>query len=125
MSQEVTFEVTGTEPPDGRYRACRAAFEAWRELGLPDMRAPRGGRAHVMHCDDEGLTWSKPQTLVDTECDDRHPTILELDDGTLMCTFFNYRFPRVTYARYMLSHDGGRTWPMAGIQQTPTVLEQR
>ena len=45
MSQEVTFEVTGTEPPDGRYRACRAVFEAWRELGLPDMRAPRGGRA--------------------------------------------------------------------------------
>ena len=47
---------------------------------------------------------------MDTEHDDRHPTILELDDGTLMCTFFSSRFVRVAYARYMLSHDGGQTW---------------
>ncbi len=86
------------------------SFEAWHKIGLPDIRAPRGGRAHVMHSDDEGLTWSSPRTLVDTEDDDRHPAILELDDGTLLCTFFTYRFPREAYAKYMLSHDGGETW---------------
>ena len=37
-----------------------------------------------MHSDDEGQTWSKPQTLIDTEMDDRHSTILELDDGTII-----------------------------------------
>jgi len=90
--------------------ACRKQFEEWQKIGLPDLPAPRGGRAHIMHSDDEGLTWSAPQVLVDTEADDRSPTVLELDDGTLMCTLFTYRLPRVVYAKYMLSHDGGRTW---------------
>ena len=90
--------------------ACRKQFEAWQKIGLPDLPAPRGGRTHLVCSDDEGLTWSKPGTLVDTDADDRAPTILELDDGTLLCTFFTYRLPRVVYAKYMLSHDGGETW---------------
>ncbi|MBN2309790.1 MAG: exo-alpha-sialidase [Candidatus Hydrogenedentes bacterium] len=88
----------------------RAQFEAWHKLGLPDVRAPRGGRCHIMYSDDEGLTWSAPATLVDTEGDDRHPTIVELDNGDLVCTFFAFRFPREASAKYMLSHDGGETW---------------
>ena len=87
-----------------------AAFEAWHKIGMPDMAAPRGGRAHVMHSDDKGITWSKPRTLVDTDWDDRHPSICELDDGTLVCTFFTYRFPGTYFAKYMLSHDSGDTW---------------
>ena len=67
-----------------RDQACRDLFEEYHRMGCPDIRAPRGGRAHIMQSDDEGLTWSKPETLVDTELDDRHPTILELDDGTLL-----------------------------------------
>jgi hypothetical protein len=94
----------------GKDPASRRQFEAWREMGLPDLRAPRGGRCHIMHSDDEGETWSKPKTLIDSEADDRCPTILELDDGTLMCTFFTYALPRVVYAKYMLSHDSGKTW---------------
>ncbi|MFV2066420.1 MAG: sialidase family protein [Pirellulales bacterium] len=89
---------------------CRKSFEEWRKIGLPDIRAPRGGRCHIMHSDDAGLTWSKPVVLVDTEEDDRHPTILELDDGTLICTFFTYRFPREISMKYVLSHDGGLIW---------------
>ncbi len=90
--------------------ACRAQFEAWAAIGLPDQPAPRGGRAHLMHSDDQGVTWSRPVTLIDTDRDDRHPTILELADGTLLCTWFASRFPRVTSALYMLSRDGGATW---------------
>ncbi len=95
--------------------------------GLVDLRAPRGGRAHLMYSDDEGKTWSVPETLADTECDDRHPCLLEMDDGTLLCTFFTGRMrppsemgtskgsplpsrPYFVYAMYMLSHDGGKTW---------------
>ena len=95
--------------------------------GLVDLRAPRGGRAHLMVSDDQGKTWSGPETLVDTECDDRHPCLLELDDGTLLCTLFTARMrhpsersacqgsPRknsmyVLYAKYMLSSDGGKSW---------------
>jgi len=94
--------------------ACRKQFEAWQKIGLPDLPAPRGGRTHLMQSDDEGLTWSQPSALVDTDADDRSPTILELDDGTLLCTFFTYRLPRIVYAKYMLSHDGGKTWRYSG-----------
>ena len=90
--------------------ACRKQFEEWQKIGLPDLPAPRGGRAHIMFSDDEGTTWSKPEVLVDTDADDRSPTILELDDGSLMCTFFTYRLPRIVYAKYTLSHDGGKAW---------------
>ena len=39
---------------------------------------------------DEGKTWSKPATLIDTPADDRHPAFLELRDGTILCSFFTY-----------------------------------
>ena len=90
--------------------ANRAQFDEWAAIGLPDLPCPSGGRAHVMHSDDEGRTWSTPTTLVNTDRDDRHPTILELPDGTLLCTWFASRYPRVTSAWYMLSRDGGATW---------------
>ena len=35
--------------------ASLAQFEAWHKIGMPDIRAPRGGRAHIMHSDDQGL----------------------------------------------------------------------
>ncbi len=99
----------------------KAQFEEWHAIGMPDIRAPRGGRAHIMHSDDAGLTWSTPRTLVDTDADDRHPSICELDDGTLINTFFAYRFPGEALAKYTLSRDGGETWsePMDPLG-TPT-----
>ena len=93
-------------------KECRKIFDDWRSqhLNIPLIHAPRGGRAHVMTSKDQGLTWSRPGTLVDTEWDDRSPTILELNDGTLLCTFFSTAMPGRCSARYMLSNDGGKTW---------------
>ena len=92
----------------------REIFEKrWRTddgLACPRIHAPRGGRAHLMTSDDAGLTWSRPATLVDTELDDRHPTILELDDGTLFCSFFCTTPTRTAHSTYMRSDDGGETW---------------
>ncbi len=88
----------------------RKQFEKWQKSGLPNIWAPRGGRAHIMHSDDKGLTWSKPETLIDTEHDDRCPTILELDDGTLLCTYFTYALPNNVHSWHMRSTDGGKTW---------------
>ncbi len=81
-----------------------------KKYGCPYVVAPRGGRGHLMHSDDQGLTWSKPTTLIDTDRDDRHPSILELDDGTFVCCFFQYWMPRDYQAAFMLSHDAGKTW---------------
>ncbi len=89
---------------------CSEKFDKWHEIGMPFINAPRGGRAHVMHSDDDGITWSDPKNLIDTELDDRHPTILELNDGTLLCTSFTYQLPGIAHAQYILSHDQGQTW---------------
>ncbi len=93
-----------------RQKESRKYFDAMRKIGMPDVTAPRGGRAHVMRSDDQGKTWSNPELLVDTELDDRHPTILELDDGTFLCTFFTYRAAHNGQAMSMLSVDQGKTW---------------
>ncbi len=88
----------------------RPQLQEWQKLGMPDLLAPRGGRTHWIWSDDQGRTWSRPQTLIDTELDDRHATILELDNGSLFCTFFQYRLPNYALAQYLLSSDGGRSW---------------
>jgi photosystem II stability/assembly factor-like uncharacterized protein len=67
---------------------------------------------------DEGKSWSKPETLIDTPTDDRHPSLLELPDGTILCSFFSYvgegdfrKDPSRGYHVWILrSLDGGRSW---------------
>lgn len=103
------------------------------KLGLPaDIVAPTGGRAMLIRSTDQGKSWSKPETLIDTPMDDRHPALAELADGTLLCVFFTYqgklwttnpsRVPRVRTTR---STDGGRTWDKNfGTTPTPFVWDQ-
>src|SRR4051812_3760157 len=67
------------------------SLDAFRKMGMPDgVTAPTGGRVMITRSKDKGRTWSKPQTLIDTPADDRHPAFLQLQDGTLLCTFFTY-----------------------------------
>ena len=95
---------------------------SYQQAGFPvDVDAPTGGRALVCRSDDNGKTWTRPTTLVDTPGDDRHPVIVELPDGSLLCAFFvidnwyGYETPpagrnknsRVATIR---STDGGQTW---------------
>ena len=90
--------------------AKKRQFEEWQKLGLPNIWAPRGGRAHIMYSDSHGLHWTKPETLIDTPHDDRHPTILEAADGTWVCTFCTCALPRNGQTCYMYSTDAGKTW---------------
>ena len=90
----------------------------------PDFRAPTGGRAMVCKSTDDGITWSKPKTLLDTPCDDRHPAMIELSDGTLVCSLFMYTerwkedsvhpdpLKRIGTV-VVRSLDGGKTWESA------------
>jgi hypothetical protein len=91
------------------------------KIGLPpDIVAPTGGRAMTVRSTDEGKTWSKPITLLDTPDDDRHPAGIELPDGTLLCSLFTYpgaefadfvRRPEHAYRTVVMrSFDQGRTW---------------
>ncbi len=92
----------------------------FRAMGMPtDIVAPTGGRAMITRSTDEGKTWSKPQTMIDTPADDRHPAFVELDDGVILCCFFTYPgeprdgdLSNEPAARVLLirSFDGGHTW---------------
>jgi len=94
-----------------------ANLEAYRKMGMPaDIVAPTGGRAMITRSTDEGKTWSKPVTLVDTPADDRHPAFVQLKDGTVLCCFFIYlgdedpaqsAKPHIFFIR---SFDNGKTW---------------
>lgn len=90
----------------------------WKKLGMPDVAAPRGGRAMLIRSTDNGKTWSKPETILDTPWDDRSPDLVELPDGTILCTLFTYPGledaqgdPAVACRTAVIrSTDGGRTW---------------
>ncbi len=56
--------------------------------GKPPVEAPRGGRIMYIRSTDNGVTWSKPETLIDTQWDDEEPSFTLLADGTLVFNFF-------------------------------------
>jgi len=77
---------------------------------------PRNGRVCLVRSGDLGRTWSRPEVVVDSELDDRDPSIVELADGTLLVSYFSleagaggqgYRFVSSALVR---SADGGKTW---------------
>ena len=105
--------------------------------GFPkNADAPTGGRGLWCRSKDNGHSWSQPVTLVDTPGDDRHPVIVELDDGTLVCVFFvidnwyGYDKPppgrnknsRVASIR---STDGGRNWSKPVYMPSPFAYYDR
>ncbi|MCE5307864.1 MAG: glycoside hydrolase [Acidobacteriales bacterium] len=97
--------ITSIKPEDLRL---------WRKMGMPEVNAPRGGRAEIMRSDDGGKTWSDPVPMIDTEWDDRSPAVAQLPDGTLVASFFTYPSPGVAIIR---SFDDGKTW-----EQKPRMI---
>jgi hypothetical protein len=101
-------------------------IEAFRKLGMPtNIVAPTGGRAMFTRSVDEGKTWGKPQTLIDTPADDRHPAFVQLKDGTVLCEFFIYLGDEVVtpgkdpppHVYFIRSFDNGKSW-----EKTPRPL---
>lgn len=123
-------------PPTPLHYAPKT-LEEYRKMGMPtDIVAPTGGRAMITRSTDEGKTWSKPETLIDTPLDDRHPAFVQLKDGTVLGCFFTYAgeaanndyakepamAPRVHFLR---SFDNGKTWEKKARQiQTPFLYDE-
>lgn len=97
----------------------KPTLDEWVRLGMrTDIDAPTGGRAMIMRSTDEGVTWSKPETLIDTPHDDRHPNPTEMPDGSVVATFFTYPgcgdyvndLSLRHHTLIVRSKDGGKTW---------------
>lgn len=103
---------------DGRLMAV--FYAGYGHVALPNESLPRGGRISYCTSNDEGKTWSEAVTLYDGPDDDRDPSIVQLSDGRLICTFFCLRkkeivrekeVPWVGLGSWMIeSKDLGRTW---------------
>lgn len=104
-------------------RFSSATIAEYQKMGLPkEIVAPRGGVAMIMRSTDQGKTWSKPVTLLDTPDDDRHPAFVELPEpaGTVICSVFTYpgaepsdyvKNPKVAHRTGIIrSFDYGKTW---------------
>jgi len=100
---------------------CRATngdllgvFYAGREhMGWPHPDLPKHGRICIMRSTDEGLTWSKPATLVDGPDGERDPSISQLKSGVLICSYYGttwYEKGRICEVRTIRSFDNGNTW---------------
>ncbi len=90
---------------DGRLMVVFYAGD--RHVSTQNERLPRGGRLCLTTSDDEGATWAEPRVFFDSPHDDRDPSITQLPDGRLACTFFMYP-NRGTHIIY--SEDAGETW---------------
>jgi hypothetical protein len=89
-------------------------YAGYGHVSLPNDEWPRGGRVCLIQSSDEGRTWSTPRVLFDGPQDDRDPHIAAMRDGTLVCSFFQYRSVngKIEHDVCLVeSRDSGRTWP--------------
>jgi hypothetical protein len=104
-------------------------YAGYGHVSLEADDFPNGGRICTVRSSDEGRTWTPPQVLFDDADDNRDPHIAQLDDGSLVCTFFSWRHTGPRYKSFkdfnwktwrqsaentgvqmIRSTDGGRTW---------------
>jgi len=104
-------------------------YAGYGHVSLEADDFPNGGRICSVRSSDEGKTWSEPQVVFDDADDNRDPHVAQLDDGSLVCTFFGWRHagPRYkshkdfawkswrksaepVHSRIVRSTDGGKTW---------------
>jgi Neuraminidase (sialidase) len=78
-------------------------------VSTPNDKWPKGGRIMAVRSSDNGTTWSKPVVAIDTDRDDRDPSVACLKDGTLLLNWFTLQKNQVAVflAR---STDHGKTW---------------
>ena len=93
---------------DGRLLAV--FYAGWDHVALPRKEWPRGGRIVSSLSTDEGRTWGAPRVVVDTEKDDRDPSITQLRDGRLACTYFTREATGEVDTWMVFSADASLTW---------------
>ena len=84
-------------------------YSGYGHVSTPNDKWPKGGRIMAVRSSDTGKTWGKPALAIDTDQDDRDPSVACLKDGTLLLNWFTLQKNQVAVflAR---STDQGKTW---------------
>jgi Neuraminidase (sialidase) len=88
---------------------CCVFYSGYAHVSPPTDTWPRGGRIMAVRSTNNGTTWSKPAVAIDTDRDDRDPSVACLKDGTLLLNWFT---PQNNQVAVLLarSTDNGTTW---------------
>jgi Neuraminidase (sialidase) len=84
-------------------------YSGYGHVSTPNDRWPKGGRIMAVRSSDNGRTWGKPVVVLDTDQDDRDPSVACLKDGTLLLNWFTLHQNRVAVL-LARSTDHGKTW---------------
>ncbi len=124
------MNVSCSTPPETQVSHFVVARRPDRHLAFPDVCLVEEGELLVVyreghsHVDASGrimmsrglmvegsAKFSPPQVVVDTDLDDRDPSICQLANGTLLLSFFRLDIKRKCQVLALTrSDDGGRTW---------------
>jgi hypothetical protein len=84
-------------------------YSGYGHVSTPNAKWPRGGRVMAVRSSDNGKTWGKPVVAIDTDQDDRDPSVACLKDGTLLLNWFTLQKNQVA-VHLARSTDRGKTW---------------
>jgi Neuraminidase (sialidase) len=84
-------------------------YSGYGHVSTPNDQWPQGGRIMAVRSSDNGQTWGKPVVVMDTDQDDRDPSVACLQDGTLLLSWFTLQKNQVAVL-LARSTDNGKTW---------------
>lgn len=97
---------------DGRLMAV--VYVGYGHVSHPSSTCPNGGRICATYSYDDGRTWTELQTIADTGYDDRDPSVVQLEDGRILCNFFSLApdgsSSSLLVTKVVETRDGGITW---------------
>jgi sialidase-1 len=93
-----------TRLQDGRLMCV--FYNGYWHVSTPNSQWPKGGRIDYSISTNEGYTWSTPTVLYNGDLDERDPSITQLSNGQLLCSYYDMS----QGASQLRSFNAGGTW---------------
>jgi Neuraminidase (sialidase) len=84
-------------------------YSGYGHVSTPASQWRKGGRIMGVRSSDDGKSWSKPVLVMDTEQDDRDPSVSCVKEGVVLLNWFTLRQNQVA-VMLARSTDHGKTW---------------
>jgi BNR repeat protein len=81
------------------------------------------GRISLVKSVDGGRTWSSPIVAIDSPLDDRDPSVVQTDQGTLLLSYFSVGPAGASQVFVARSGDEGATWSVPATVQTALAAQ--